>query len=184
MRCGKAVVFLLYTTMCRRNPHECAVAKTVFYPLAETQTGRNPHECAVAKPIIYSLFIVYLVATRTNALWQSSYANAKPKNLASQPARMRCGKVLTSAREYRQSTVATRTNALWQSLYKQREYTKTGGRNPHECAVAKKLCKLVCTARLRRNPHECAVAKWTVRRIAVIDGRSQPARMRCGKAFI
>jgi hypothetical protein len=78
-----------------------------------------------------------LVATRTNALWQRVTAFTPEGVVASQPARMRCGKAPSQkgaacwsrsqpfANALRQSlhvkpsacvsAVATRTNALWQS---------------------------------------------------------------------
>ncbi len=49
MRCGKECSFVHTKGNFRRNPHECAVAKTAPLVLAGLKFGRNPHECAVAK---------------------------------------------------------------------------------------------------------------------------------------
>ena len=56
--------------MCR-NPHECAVAKIVTRMDVDEDSRRNPHECAVAKVCNVCNEIFDIVATRTNALWQS-----------------------------------------------------------------------------------------------------------------
>ena len=121
-----------------RNPHECAVAKTgdvkfeknrISSQPARMRCGkastdvsfstarmrRNPHECAVAKQHIdAALQAVYGVATRTNALWQRWVAIQIFSVVTSQPARMRCGKVMRLAKRLQPT-----------------------GRNPRECAVAK-----------------------------------------------
>ena len=93
MRCGKGDAFKLKRDEIGRNPHECAVAKLSACDLFYRFLSRNPHECAVAKAYCSTNGIVpTLVATRTNALWQSSCGSGGPKS----------------------KKVATRTNALWQ----------------------------------------------------------------------
>ena len=79
----------------------------------------------------------------------------------SQPARMRCGK----------------DRVTWRGL-------QVPCRNPHECAVAKVKLNILCLAELCRNPHECAVAKRHGGEAVYAAFRSQPARMRCGKAVL
>ena len=98
------------------------------------------------------------VATRTNALWQSSRSYRRHKHHTSQPARMRCGK-----------------DCLRFS------FRRKGSRNPHECAVAKSGARLILPLRFQSQPARMRCGK-------VFDGRempaqeaSQPARMRCGK---
>ena len=103
---------------------------------------------------------MYRVATRTNALWQSALA----------------------AGTARAVKVATRTNALWQRFIAEMTELWYNSRNPHECAVAKSRKqpkKSVSKVATRTN------ALWqssnSLQRQAQVK-RSQPARMRCGKA--
>ena len=77
----------------RRNPHECAVAKVPAVVEVILQIGRNPHECAVAK--ISALMSVLWCNSRNPhecAVAKTPGTGVYEKVLASQPARMRCGK--------------------------------------------------------------------------------------------
>ena len=136
MRCGKELRVARALANNRRNPHECAVAKILSAMYTRGQYRRNPHECAVAKknarlasanfevatrtnalwqrPPLWFLRVLNLVATRTNALWQRWVAIQIFSVVTSQPARMRCGKVMRLAKRLQPT-----------------------GRNPRECAVAK-----------------------------------------------
>ena len=100
-----------------RNPHECAVAKIIVQKNVFALMSRNPHECAVAKPQCAWVSNAFQVATRTNALWQRRLPLWSTSLRSSQPARMRCGK----AKYVNASLIICR-------------------RNPHECAVAKTEC--------------------------------------------
>ena len=64
---------LMYWYSCnrlnRRNPRECAVAKSAC---GDPRRRRNPRECAVAKMRTQLEPLNTKVATRANALWQSS----------------------------------------------------------------------------------------------------------------
>ena len=143
MRCGKGCTPM---QVCRfrqrRNPHECAVAKSNAHlnsvgSLVATRTNalwqrlpsflplsflirRNPHECAVAKWTVRRIAVVDGVATRTNALWQ---------NQAGKSGGGTC-------------RVATRANALWQRLMYWYSCNRLNRRNPRECAVAKMRTQL------------------------------------------
>ena len=161
-----------------RNPHECAVAKGSTRTAERQVRRRNPRECAVAKAHVLVLMQPfessqparmrcgkvdvaspaerrYKVATRANALWQSSgWAVFSDCRLWSQPARMRCGKG-------RDATV---------DVQPQR-------RNPHECAEAKHVL-------VRGQPSSFVATRTNALRQSK-DGAasriiplSQPARMR------
>ena len=69
---AKSTAAFAVSASVRRNPHECAVAKVNVYYFAAEQLGRNPHECAVAKRVDGVVVKTENVATRTNALWQSA----------------------------------------------------------------------------------------------------------------
>ena len=120
-----------------RNPHECAVAKCAALSTTRAQISRNPHECAVAKHRVQRLLVRRWVATRTNALWQRGTA--------------RCTRGKNPCRNPRECAVAKLAVLV---------YPYAGnGRNPHECAVAKVQDAKNTSHVVRRNPHECAVAK-------------------------
>ena len=114
MRCGKVVALNRQPCIKRRNPRECAVAKLkpvvcagvwlssqparmrcgkisgLVSPrllLVATRTNALWQRIVAAVPVSLSI-----VATRTNALWQSLNSSNIALNVASQPARMRCGK--------------------------------------------------------------------------------------------
>ena len=121
----------------RRNPHECAVAKKRLHEYQYMSECRNPHECAVAKDRPRLLNAETIVATRTNALWQSSFLFLSVKVIC----------------------VATRTNALWQSVINPRCVHGLSSQ-PARMRCGKVLLRLsFCSSLPRRNPHECAVAK-------------------------
>ena len=186
---------------------------------------RNPHECAVAKTDIYCFICTVYVATRTNALWQRSFCGvatfvffvATRTNALWQRdtslSRVACIKVATRTNALWQRNnirifivacfVATRTNALWQRSSMRRTCSskqsqparmrcgkdggfghigRAAGRNPHECAVAKVSEQTAPSGWRGRNPRECAVAKAHVLVLMQPFESSQPARMRCGKA--
>ena len=92
------------------------------------------------------------VATRTNALWQRVDMLADSFDKASQPARMRCGKVL---------------RLCFSGFYRHR-------RNPHECAVAKKPVNNAAPTAAGRNPHECAVAKGRYKPLGIQGSSRNP----------
>ena len=162
----------------RRNPHECAVAKSAACIFLYSSPCRNPHECAVAKSNAHLNSVGSLVATRTNALWQrlpsflplSFLIRRNPHECAVAKWTVRRIAVVdgvatrTNALWQNQAgksgggtcRVATRANALWQRLMYWYSCNRLNRRNPRECAVAKSACG---DPRRRRNPRECAVAK-------------------------
>ena len=141
---------------------------------------RNPHECAVAKTDIYCFICTVYVATRTNALWQRSFCGvatfvffvATRTNALWQRdtslSRVACIKVATRTNALWQRNnirifivacfVATRTNALWQRSSMRRTCSS----------------KQSQPARMRCGK---GVRADSTKRMA----GSQPARMRCGK---
>ena len=97
---------------------------------------RNPHECAVAKSVSVDAVAADAVATRTNALWQSPKTLLTNICLESQPARMRCGK--ESAVEYKkQSAMSQPARMRCGKVAIDKLGFAVERRNPHECAVAK-----------------------------------------------
>ena len=136
MRCGKETRFTV------KYRHSC----------------RNPHECAVAKKLCPRFDLPSTVATRTNALWQSTFKEPPYHTNESQPARMRCGK------DYHLFCLC---------------HFATSQPARMRCGKAPYFAPSVKFS--SRNPHECAVAKRQTITYGGIAVASQPARMRCGK---
>ena len=182
MRCGKDSVCKCRSRFCSSQPARMRCGK-VSPPARSTQSGsRNPHECAVAKKQSFKRELRFLVATRTNALWQSSWV---------------LWSLHIKARRNPHECAVAKRIILYHTM-------GSSSRNPHECAVAKSMCSLCvfcfrpsqparmrcgkvevfCLVRVafrvatrtnalwqrpahsgalqcahRRNPHECAVAK-------------------------
>ena len=166
----------------RRNPHECAVAKTDIYSFICTVYVATRTYALGQRSFCGVATFVFFVATRTNALWQRDTSLS----------RVACIKVATRTNALWQRNnirifivacfVATRTNALWQRSSMRRTCSskqsqparmrcgkdggfghigRAAGRNPHECAVAKVSEQTAPSGWRGRNPHECAVAKST-----------------------
>ena len=159
MRCGKGRLHGRRGVLCGRNPHECAVAKHSFMRPNTFTDCRNPHECAVAKENLMDEQQAGSVATRTNALWQSALPAWRSCMIASQPARMRCGKDISAFRWLLQKKSQPARMRCGKAGRITRWATLWRCRNPHECAVAKLPYRDSVNVQFRRNPHECAVAK-------------------------
>ena len=116
MRCGKDAVGEFQSLLSGRNPHECAVAKMLKHGFMPSLYRRNPHECAVAKNRITDTLGT---CERRNphecAVAKRDEIASIDEFVASQPARMRCGKGNADLKNARLNGVATRANALWQS---------------------------------------------------------------------
>ena len=97
------------------QPARMRCGKLRYTDGADLSHSRNPHECAVANHSSSIFDSSISVATRTNALWQSTEYSAYWYGAGSQPARMRCGKEAQLAAPAEKILVATRANALWQS---------------------------------------------------------------------
>ena len=116
MRCGKAPSQRELLAGHGRNPHECAVAKKHVAVSVALGWSRNPRECAVAKNRITDTLGT---CERRNphecAVAKRDEIASIDEFVASQPARMRCGKGNADLKNARLNGVATRANALWQS---------------------------------------------------------------------
>ena len=99
--------------------------------------SRNPHECAVAKTMNAVANALTIVATRANALWQRTYIDiAHIFNVVATRANALWQSGL-SCSSCLQAAVATRANALWQRGTARCTRGKNPCRNPRECAEAK-----------------------------------------------
>ena len=136
MRCGKEQARQLRLCTPRRNPHECAVAKGDILKCGIVFDSRNPHECAVAKKLCPRFDLPSTVATRTNALWQSTFKEPPYHTNESQPARMRCGKDYHLFCLCHFATSQPARMRCGKAPYFAPS-VKFSSRNPHECAVAK-----------------------------------------------
>ena len=112
----------------------------------------------MAKLITHPVYSLYHVATRTNALWQSSFAKGAACWSRSQPARMRCGKVMRLAQRLQQTV----------SQPARMRCGKDCGVIVHTVNATSQPARMRCG----KAPSGCRklFAHW-----------SQPARMRCGK---
>ena len=154
-------------------------------------------------PTVLTFFQANLVATRTNALWQSSRAmmcgvsrcSRNPHECAVAKIH-KCHNIYSPFCRNPHECAVAKGNAVLYSYYfvsSQPARMRCGKdricpvrktkyrRNPHECAVAKGFDTAVDCFLLCRNPHECAVAKRPARPRGAAMRLSQPARMRCGK---
>ena len=180
MRCGKEASKQCCTDSSGSQPARMRCGKVCCSHSFCLSPRRNPHECAVAKPAVTPTYTQCIVATRTNALWQSGRGivewDAVEVATRTNALWQRTPMYTVQSFEY----VATRTNALWQSVTKLQALMSLLRRNPRECAVAK-VCAL-----WKLTPKGVATrtnALW--QRLSAnasgINIKSQPARMRCGK---
>ena len=160
MRCGKGQQTRAYQLQKRRNPRECAVAKSHCDEPFARKPCRNPRECAVAKNSAEFWAYMDEVATRANALWQRLIA---PLTVSSPPVATRANALWQSDTKIDRLgvlSVATRANALWQ---------RRGQRPVTAC-----ICVATRANALWQSVSCC--------RGALVPA-SQPARMRCGKGW-
>ena len=147
MRCGKADILLrARQEVSRRNPHECAVAKSPKSSyvglLAKSQPARM--RCGKACYGNYNKQAEMSQPARMRCGKERCDPPAGSRSAASQPARMRCGKEVWRLEYAVKIIVATRTNALRQSQYRHGSLTASPSRNPRECAEAK--CSMPASA--------------------------------------
>ena len=167
----------------RRNPHECAVAKSMLQAPQNGDTksqparmrcgkvqdgqyfrivgsGRNPRECAVAKGVCLCRLLEGCSRNpRECAVAKGSELRRLIGRTCRNPHECAVAKIVPPCAAEKGRSVATRANALRQSQYRHGSLTASPSRNPRECAEAKKRVIPAFKCEAGRNPRECAVAK-------------------------
>ena len=160
MRCGKGILGASRIYRARSQPARMRCGKGQCWAVAQTAPSRNPHECAVAKLTACDLLYRFLVATRTNALWQR----------------------LPIFRQAITYGVATRTNALWQSLlfcqinYPCRVATRTNALWQRLSVAQNEGCAAVAT---RTNALWQSAVRTVIPDAAIVATRTNALWQRC-----